>query len=96
MAIASANARARTIFVVTADWASGFRPIASTALEPIRPIPIPGPSAPIAMASAVANIFIASGLIDEIHLLSKVCFNDRDSTKLLRKLTATLQKPKPA
>jgi len=55
MAIASAKAEAISIGTKILPEASGLRPIASIALEPIFPIAIAGAIEPTAIANAFAN-----------------------------------------
>ena len=56
MAIASANAQARSIGTRILLAASGLRPIDSIAFEPIIPIATAGAIAPIAITIAFANV----------------------------------------
>lgn len=54
MATASAKAIANIIDDCILDAASGLRPMASMAFEPIKPIAIAGPKVPIAITAAIA------------------------------------------
>ena len=56
MAIASASAIPINIAGKILPEASGFRPIASIALKPIKPIAIAGPKPPTAIAAPLAKI----------------------------------------
>src|SRR3989344_353245 len=73
MANASVKAIPTNIIGVIFPAASGFRPIASSALETMSPMPIPGPSTPNPTASAIPNAFADSNSI------SYVLFNNADN-----------------
>ena len=60
----SAKAAVRIMFNWILDVASGWRAIASTAREPIRPIARAGMETPIPMAIAAAMVFICLLLRD--------------------------------
>src|SRR3989338_3773323 len=60
MAMASAKAIARTANVWMRAPASGLRPMASTALAPMKPIARAGPSAPKPMVMATGKFWSAS------------------------------------
>ena len=64
MAIASANAEAISIGTNTFPEASGLRPIASIAFEPIIPIAIAGAIDPRPIAIAFASVEISIDLIE--------------------------------
>ena len=63
MATASAKAIAKIIAVWTFDADSGFRPMASAPLDPMRPMAIAGAIVPTPMTIAIANNFIDSASI---------------------------------
>jgi len=68
MATASANAIDKSIGTRIFPDASGLRPIASMAFEPIRPIAIAGPNDPMAIARAFASIIS----IKNVNMMNKV------------------------
>src|SRR3989344_1539761 len=74
IANASVNAIPTNIMGVIFPVASGLRPIASSALATMSPMPMPGPSTPKPTASAMPNAFADSNSI--LYVL----FNNADNS----------------
>ena len=81
MAIASANAAAKSIGTKILPAASGLRPIASIAFEPIQPMLNAGTITPMAIARALAHITFSIILLNYRELRNLFfCHSQLDPT----------------